>query len=466
VAITRIYLMENFMIRMTLAASAACVSLFAALPAMAASDADIAALRAELQGMKQTYESRIADLESKLATMEKSKQVTTAATPVSPMPMAAVDNPRRSVYNNSFNPSIGVILNGRYSTFSEGDSDMAGFAVGEEGERGKEGLALDESELNFSANVDDKFYGSLTASLVREEGEDKVELEEAYVQTLPGAGLPTGLGVKAGRALWTLGYLNEHHTHTDDFADRPLPYRAFLNNAYNDDGMEVTYVLPTALYSEIGGGVFAGEDYPFGDASGDDVGAWSAFARVGGDIGDNQTWRVGGYVLSGDTIGRTTNEDAVAFTGDARIYAADMRYTWAPTGNPSNQELTLQGEYFWRDEDGAYEDTDAATGLVAFDDHASGWYAQGVYKFLPQWRVGYRYSKLYAADTPIGLLGSALDSGGHNPDAHALMVDWTNSEFSRIRLQYNHEELANALEDDQFLVQYIMSIGAHGAHAY
>ena len=66
--------------------------------------------------------------------------------------------------------------------------------------------------MNFSANVDDKFYGSVTAAIVREDGEDKVELEEAFVQTLPGAGLPGGTRIKFGRAFWTFGYLNEHHS--------------------------------------------------------------------------------------------------------------------------------------------------------------------------------------------------------------------------------------------------------------
>ena len=64
------------------------------------------------------------------------------------------------------------------------------------------------------------------------------------------------MSVKAGRAFWTLGYLNEHHSHTDDFADRPLPYRVFFNQAFNDDGAEVSYVLATDFYSEIGGGLF------------------------------------------------------------------------------------------------------------------------------------------------------------------------------------------------------------------
>jgi hypothetical protein len=46
------------------------------------------------------------------------------------------------------------------------------------------------------------------------------------------------------------------------------------------------------------------------------------------------------------------------------------------------------------------------------------------------------------------------------------MTDWTNSEFGRVRLQYNLEELSNSKKDNQFTVQYIMSIGTHGVHKY
>jgi hypothetical protein len=45
------------------------------------------------------------------------------------------------------------------------------------------------------------------------------------------------------------------------------------------------------------------------------------------------------------------------------------------------------------------------------------------------------------------------------------MVDWSNSEFSRLRLQYTRDE-AGLTDDDQFGLQYILSIGAHGAHTF
>ncbi len=103
---------------------------------------------------------------------------------------------------------------------------------------------------------------------------------------------------------------------------------------------------------------------------------------------------------------------------------------------------------------------------MSFDDDSAGWYAQAVYKFAPAWRIGARYSDTSAPGVPTSLAGTALDSAGHDPSAIAVMVDWTNSEFGRVRLQYNHEELTNDRKDNQAILQYVMSIGAHGAHPY
>ena len=444
------------MFKPKLAVSAVWIAMLFSVSAVEAQDNDVEALRTEILKLKQAYEARIAELESRLDKVEKTRSETVSSSPARPA------TAKRLVKDNSFNPSIGLILNGQYNQFSSDEGDISGFAVGHEGERPREGFAVDHTELNFTANVDDKFFGSTTAAIAQHEGETEVELEEAYIQALPGLGLPAGMSVKAGRALWTLGYLNEHHSHSDDFADRPLPYRVFFNEAFNDDGVELSYVLATDFYSEIGGGLFRGDDFPLGGAEGGGAGAWSAFARVGGDLGDNQSWRLGGYLLSGDVPGgRISNEDELTFLGDVDLYLADVRYTWAPTGNARQQEVIFQSEYFWRNENGSYQEE--SNPAVASDGSSSGWYAQAVYKFAPQWRVGLRTSQLQAADV-LGV--DVLDSQGHDPKAYSVMLDWTNSEFSRVRLQYNREELAQGQDDDQIILQYIMSLGAHGAHKY
>jgi len=421
-------------------------------PALAATDtsSELADLKAQMAQMQ----NRINQLEK--AQKEQAAQQQAAAQAV---PQPTGEQSRA----NAFNPAISVVLDGHYGIYSSNNPDLSGFAVGEEGGRAGEGLAIDEAEIGLSSNVDDKFTASAIASLSEEDGETSVELEEAFVRTL---GLPYGLGIKAGRFLTPVGYMNDHHTHTDDFADRPLPNRAFLGGAYKDDGVMATWILPTDFYARIGAAVFRGNDFPGGGSVGAGPGAWLAFARTGGDVGDNQSWLAGLSMLQTRPGAREGNDGAVIFHGNSDLYAASLRYIWDPTGNSQQQEVTFQGEYFLRMEDGTYEDTDAATGVVAYNGNQRGWYAQGVYKFAPQWRVGTRYSRLTADGVPVGLAGSALDSGGHDPWNATVMADWTNSEFSRVRLQYSHEAPSKGETDNQLMLQYVMSIGSHPAHTF
>lgn len=432
------------MSRTLMGAALAAALLVVPSPVLAADQSEIAALKAQM-----------AQMQAKLNQLEQAQAEQAAAAPV------ATATPQSN--DNAFNPAIGATLNGHYASFTGDRPAVAGFGVGAEGGRTGEGLAIDEAEINLTSNVDDKFAATLTASLTEEDGETEVELEEANIRTL---GLPAGLGVKAGRFLTPVGYLNEHHQHTDDFADRPLPNRVFLNNSYKDDGVLASVLLPTDLYAEAGLGVVRGNDFPGGGSGGDNPGTWLAYGKVGGDIGDNQSWLAELSTLQASPGERSANDSTVLFRGDSNLYVGSLRYSWAPTGNAKEQEVSLQGEYFRRDENGTYEDTNTGTGAVAYDGAQSGWYAQGVYKFAPAWRAGVRYSQLNPGGVPAGLAGNALDSGGHDPWNAAVMADWTNSEFSRVRLQYGHEAPSTAEDDDQIILQYIMSIGAHPAHSF
>jgi hypothetical protein len=46
------------------------------------------------------------------------------------------------------------------------------------------------------------------------------------------------------------------------------------------------------------------------------------------------------------------------------------------------------------------------------------------------------------------------------------MVDWSPSEFSRVRLQYAQDKARADATDNQVFLQYILSLGAHGAHKF
>jgi hypothetical protein len=46
------------------------------------------------------------------------------------------------------------------------------------------------------------------------------------------------------------------------------------------------------------------------------------------------------------------------------------------------------------------------------------------------------------------------------------MVDFSPSEFSRLRVQYAWDQARFTDTDDELSLQYIMSLGAHGAHKF
>jgi hypothetical protein len=46
------------------------------------------------------------------------------------------------------------------------------------------------------------------------------------------------------------------------------------------------------------------------------------------------------------------------------------------------------------------------------------------------------------------------------------MVDYSPSEFSRLRLQYAKDRSMENQDENQWIVQYIHSLGPHGAHRF
>jgi len=379
------------------------------------------------------------------------------------------------VSSNAFNPAISLILNGRYTSYSldpEGYR-LPGFLLEEEAGLPSEGLSLDETELAVSANIDDKFYGSLSASIEQANGETSGELEEAFFETLA---LPKGFKVKAGKFLSDIGYLNPIHAHAWDFADAPLAYVAMLDGGFSDTGVQGRWLAPTTLFLEVGAELFAGDTFPAANgADSNGTGAWTTFAHVGGDVGTTSSWRAGLSYQEADANGRVSSfgvdpdVSTAVFTGSSELTIADFVWKWAKNGNPRDRYYVVQAEYLHRKENGALELALPVPAIVDGDyaGTQSGFYVQGVYQFRPRWRAGLRYDRLDASNTVDFSGVPVFDplSDDHAPSRVSAMADFSNSEFSRFRLQYNRDD-SREESDDQIILQYTMSLGAHGAHRF
>jgi hypothetical protein len=416
---------------------------------------ELGQLRQELQEIKQGYEARIEALEARIQSLESEEVAGAGETGAVAPPVSGVGE-RLS----DFNPGIGVVLVGTAADFSpDSSSAVPGYMTGEESGPGEDGFSVGESELNFRANIDDRFFGNLTLALADEDGETAAELEEAWVET---TALPAALQLRAGRFFSGIGYRNQFHRHADDFVGRPLPYRVFLGGQYIDDGVQLRWLAPTDQFLELGAEWLRGAGFPAGGADRDGKGAWSLFGRTGGDVGSSHSWQAGLSWLSARALGRESG-DGDSFDGDADLAILDAVWKWAPNGNPVTRNLKLEGALFRQKQDGLF--TPNGGGGLAYDADQNGGYLEGVYQFMPRWRAGARYAWLDTDEPGAAFAGTALDTLGVSPKIYSVMLDWSHSEFSRLRLQYSRDE-SNTMGVDRWYLQYIMSLGAHGAHQF
>ena len=346
----------------------------------------------------------------------------------------------------AFNPAISVVLTGTYAQFSDYPTTytIPGFALADGVGPGTQGFGLGESELSIASDIDDQYYGRFTVSF---DSENNASVEEAFLQTV---GLGDGLTIMGGRFLSGIGYLNNKHSHTWDFVDQPLAYRAMLGGQLKDDGVQVRWVAPTDLYMELGAEALRGDSFPAGGDANSGRGTTSLFAHFGGDYNDSNSWTAGVSYLNAKSANRTDSSGGT-FTGSTHLAIFDYVWKWAPDGNIMQKNFTLQTEYFLQSLNGTY------TGLPV-DSNQDGYYVQGVYQFIPRWRVGLRYDNLHADDPGVAFSGTALATQGYNPHRWSTMVDFSRTEFSHFRLQYSQDKSSQAT-DNEIYFQYTMAMG-------
>jgi len=467
---------EEIFPMMSLKQTAASLALVAALvPVTGHASDDVAALRAELDALKSDYAARIGALEARIAELDSAVNAAAPAM-AEAMPAPAAGSATAA---SAFNPAISLILAGNHAGTSRNPDTwrIAGFIPGGgETGPGARSFNLGESELLLAASVDPYFTASMTAAIT---AEDEIEIEEAYFQTLA---LPAGFTAKGGRFFSGIGYLNEAHGHAWDFVDQPLVYQALFGNQLGQDGVQVRWLAPTDLLLEFGAESGNGQAFPGTRRNRNRPNGTTLFAHLGGDLGQSTSWRLGASWMDLRAADRRyedvddLDQPVVnSFTGDSRTWGVDAVFKWSPYGNVTRQQLKLQGEYFRRRESGrlVFDTEGVALGDV-FRSVQSGWYLQGVYQFRPRWRAGIRYDSLDSGSPDIGLVDSSVLPPESfpalltaDPDRISVMLDWSPTEFSRLRAQYAWDDARDmGSRDRQFFLQYLFGIGAHSAHKY
>ncbi|KOR29740.1 porin [Achromatium sp. WMS1] len=481
------------------------IFLLMSLGSAMADQAEVDEIRRTLQQMRSDYEQRIQALEQRLeqaeaATRRAENKAETTSQAQTVIPQVTASQSGSVSSGNAFNPQVSVIINGSYysdSTQSKGgEYNSEAFqpshthAHDEDGNEHEHshgtvsnGFNLHEAELAFSATVDPYFDANAYLAI---DGNSNLNLEEAWFQT---RNIPYGIKIKGGKFLSDFGYINKQHPHQWDFADQNLVYLNLLGyHGLQDTGVQLTWLPDWSLYTLFGVELLHGDQENFGATVGTKEQAelnlgsnaegprlWTAFVKIAPDLGYNHALQFGlsyAHNRQHQEVHEHTEGNEVGLAGDADLWGLDLVYKYDSPGSYGHGDLKVQTEYLRSVKNLTIRGV-SGEGFVGPEIGSTrkfttdGWYIQSTYGIAPRWQVGIRYDVL-------GLTNEI--SGGVNEDFGSSSrwstgLSWFPTEFSTIRLQYSH---SNVLVDhgthrekfDTIWLQFLMSLGSHGAHTF
>ena len=402
-------------------------------------------------------------------------------------PEVMLDDYRSGVggFVQSLNPDISVIVDTFYHNDDSEEGihhvleEMVGFghSHGDDDHHHshlEDGLNLRHVELHLSGDVDPYFRAWAIGAL----SEDSAELEEAVIQTTC---LPGGLQVQAGKFFSNFGRINAQHSHEWDFVDQPLVFQLTLgDHGLNEKGVQLSWLAPTPFHLLVGGEAMHGENEQMFHHLDDEQlpreagpRLWVAWAKCAPNLPDPHGLQLGISAARGvhqeAHDGDADGANDHWLDGHSTFWGVDMVYKYDSPQPYGQGDLVVQGEYIFREKDLSVAQHDLNAALVGCDriDRQDGYYVHATYGFLPRWRAGMRWEQVGLTNQSRYPDGSSSDFA----DSHRLtgMLDFTPSEFSRLRVQIGRGtfELDDGDESVwQIFVQWTISLGTHGAHTF
>lgn len=380
----------------------------------------------------------------------------------------------------NLNPEISVIIDGFYYNESsdqglgsiKGEMPGFGHAHGDDehghGHEKENGFNLREVELNLAGTVDGYFRADATLSF----SEEEAEVEVAEIET---TSLPWGFTLKAGKFFSDFGIVNKQHPHQWSFTDQPLIYELTLgDHGINEVGLQAAWQLEAPFFLRVGAEALQGDNEALFAYEGDGAELPEhngprlgiGWLKFGPDLGHANTLRFGGSIGSG--IHQEAHEETPGvfnyLDGDSTFAGLDAFYHHSAHGDRGQGDITVQGEYFWRNKDldlVASDDPLAPIG-EKLDSNQDGYYLQALYGFFPRWRGGLRWDQ-------VGLTNNMQEPGepseqfGDSWRATA-MVDFSPSKYSLLRLQASNGDYETATGSEnvwEVYAQLVITLGSH-----
>jgi hypothetical protein len=380
-----------------------------------------AALRAQIELLRQQLEA----LQQKVAALEAgggqrpaepAAAVPPPQTPPPPAPAPVYGN--TSALSKVFNPDMAVIGN---FVGAAGRNTIAPIPA----------LRLNEAEMSFQAIVDP--YARADFFLAA--SPEGLEVEEGFI-TFPT--LPGGVLMKVGKMKAQFGKVNTMHSHTLPWVDEPLPMTNLLggDEGLNDSGISVSkLIMNPFLFLEATGEVYQGDDDLFTSYKRGNL-AYVGRLRGYRDVTEDINLDLGTSVAYGH------NDAGPDFT--TRVFGIDATLRYRPLQQALYKKILVRTELFWSRRE-----------QPVADAKAFGAYVSGEYQLTRRLFGGVRFDTSERATD-----ASLKDTSG------SLLLTFWPSEFSQVRGQYRRTRYAEAVTANEFLFQFLFSIGAHGAHVF
>jgi hypothetical protein len=369
---------------------------------------------------------------------------------------------------------MNISFDGLFAAAYSSDKHLDRVEVGDHDPQ-QRGFNARNIELAFDGAVDPYFEGfaNIVFKLDNDNNTD-VEVEEAFLQT---TSLPFNLQLKGGQFFAAFGRINPTHPHTWDFADDPLVHGLLLGpDGLRGVGAQISWVVPVPWYSQVLLGVQngrGGTGYSFRNPGTDGIFfdrettdremrglydfVWIPRWENSIDLSPTQVVLAGvsGAFGSNDTGGNARTQ----------IYGADLLYKWksakAEGGFPF---VKWQTEFMYRRYEAGLGAND--TFPVAETFHDWGMYSQVVWGFKKGWVAGLRGDYMHMTDSEF-----TDDLQRQTRSRISANITWYPTEFSKIRLQYNHDFFEENFflpgrDVDSVFLQFEFILGAHGAHKF
>ena len=337
------------------------------------------------------------------------------------------------------------------------------------------GFSIRNAELALDGAVDPYFKAFANIVFMTDfEEETQLELEEAYALS---SCLPYGLQAKAGRFYAEFGRQNTQHPHAWSFVDQPLVLnRMFGEDGLRQNGARLSWLAPTPNFTELTIGMFNGQgadacsfrytgeadtngvNRVYGHATTasnlDGLGDFLFVPRLASafDLTDSQTLVLGASAALGPN---DTGKDTYTM-----IYGVDAYWKWKPANAEAGWPfVTWQTEALARNFEAGADET---AGLPSETLRDWGLYSQVQWGFIRCWTAGLR------GEYVTGNTSASTEANAERATTTRVSpnVTWYPTEFSKIRLQYNHDWREYAQDADAVWLQLEFMLGAHAAHKF